>query len=220
MISRTSRIEPAFIKRLIEKEVDPEYYSELDCLGYNDIANCKSTHYDLIISDTVTQNYSCKVYSYHESRFHLHNLNDFIRSSRNLCQGILHEVHALPLDLNDHESIAGLFRLIQKSWNLSDGQLRDAFVSAENDNGKIITVLYNPAIQVSRLIVGRFTKKVIRRGIRCSAYLFLAAAIKPDSLRFFNVLLHELAYDQNFLEALIAEPKLEKINQHMNRILK
>ncbi|MCH1942343.1 helix-turn-helix domain-containing protein [Holdemania massiliensis] len=220
IISRTSRMEPTFIKKLIEKEVDHDYYSDLNCLGYNEIVNWQSQQYDLIISDTVTQKFNCKVFPHDVLPYHLNNLNDFIRKNRDLCEDVLHEIVSLPLDLNNRDSVERLFNRIRQQLPPLALSVKDEFVASENYNGRIVTILHHSQIMRNQLIVGNISRKVLRGGVRCFSYIFLIARLDSENMRFFNVLLHELVCENTFLKRLINEPSQQIVNEQMNLILK
>lgn len=213
IISRNSMIEPFLLKKLIEKNVKPQYYNQLDCLWYNTALDNNSYTYDLIISDTVPQRYECKVYPYSELKNQLNSLNDYIRTSRNLCINVLHEVYSLKFS----EKI--IIKELQKFVYIDPTEFEEEFMTAKQYNRNIVMIFHRKNIKKNLLIVGDFDKRITRDGMKCASYLLLLADLNEANLYFFNVLLHELAYDVAFLEHLIEYPDIGVINDQMNVVL-
>ena len=213
IISRNSTIEPYLLKRLIEKNVNPQYYDRLDCLLYNAALDEKSYHYDLIISDTVPQRYENKVYPYSELKNQLNSLNDYIRTNRDLCMNVLQEVRSIRYTKN------AVYKALSQTIDISLKEYEEEYSTARQYNRTIVMIFHRKQISKNLLILGDFDKKVVRDGMKCSSYILLCADLNADNLSFFNVLLHELAYDYAFLERLIEYPEIGVINDQMNVVL-
>lgn len=213
IISRNSTVEPFLLQRLIEKNVNPQYYNRLDCLWYNNALDKNSYTYDLIISDTVPQRFECKVYPYSELKNQLNSLNDYIRTNRNLCLDVLQEVCTYSFSKNS------IIKKLQNIVNITSKEFEEEFMTARQYNRNIVMIFHRKNIKQNLLIVGDFEKKVIRDGMKCASYLLLLADLNTENLCFFNVLLHELTYDIAFLERLIEYPDICVINDQMNVVL-
>ncbi len=214
IISRSSLFEPVFLKKVIEKNVNPNYYQKLDCLLYNEALEEMNIEYDLVISDTVPQRFEARVYPYNGLKYQLNSLNDYIRTNRDLCSCTLNQV--ISKSIND---ISEILDIVNTIFSVSKQFLNEVFESANQYNRNIVLIMNDKSVNKNTLIIGDLKKKIVRDGMKCSSYILLLANLDSTNLSFFNILLHELAYDYAFLERLIRYPELCLINDQMNAVI-
>ena len=219
IISRTNKLEPDFIRKMIEQEVSADYYEKIDCMPYDAIIRGDVKDYDLVISDTIAQVYGQEVYSYMDSKYRIINFSKLIRLKRDLCADALQYVFSYHLDYDSKKSINELYHMVSPETKLKRNYLEGDFRMSNAFNNVVITIVNDAQARSNQLVVGNFHKTLRISGGKCSSYVLFIGKINLNNIRFFNVLFHELAYNDRFRNRLIETAQLSLINQEMNTII-
>jgi len=219
IISRTNKLEPEFIRKMIEQEVNAEYYERIDCMPYDAVIRGKIKDYDLVISDTIAQVYGNEVYSYMDSKYRIINFSNLIRLKRDLCAEALQYVFSYHLDYNSKKSVDELYHIVSPETKLERNYLEWDFRQSNAFNNVVITIVNDAHARGNQLVVGNFHKTLRISGSKCTSYVLFIGKISINNIRFFNLLFHELAYNDKFRNRLIEMPDLLLINQEMNTII-